>query len=624
MKKLYILGFLGLAIAANAQNKSQTVRNNATTQRLKNVDYVATSPVIEKQATTQKSTASNFNKTLGVWDTEVGQTRWINQTSGAIYRRLLLYPNSMLSTTWTASSDDAGLTRGSGYNHFANNAWGPSTGLRIEQQRTGFPTIQVSPLGKEVILSHRVDTSGRSGGLVFNENTGIGSNSWTSSIIYAPANPNQPSTLWPHSTVSGDYLIVASVFQDSTDDQPAYIKLKGVRSPLIVRRYQFSTQTWLQEDSILTGFDSTVTTQGRPDTYSIDANGSNVAIVYSDVFSSTVLWKSTDNGATWAKTIIDTFPVPNYVYDKDTLDDVTRTDGAPHVLVDGNGKAHFFTGKATFSDSIMNDGSYTYSFSRMVGVQNSANDGILYWSEYDPTYRQIAVTPPNADQDSTLLDGSFREANYRYEISNATWPSAGLDSNGKIYVVFSGLTPADLTEDALANYRDIYLFTSSDSGTTWSSVSNLTSHIQINREEIYPTIAKNVDNNIHLTYLLKSTPGTNSNTGDTYGIRYLRVPVSRLDGGTLNVNNANKLFTVASNYPNPFSNSTIIPVTLTEKATVNITVMNILGEVVYNKSFNNNTIGVNEFEVNAGFKSGFYFYTVEAGGFKTSGKMLAE
>jgi hypothetical protein len=624
MKKLYFLGFLGLAVAANAQNTSQAItKKTATATVKKNVDKVVTSPV-QNPNPSQVSKPTSYNKTARSWDTPIGTTKWANQTSGTPYRRVIAYPDGKVSATWTASNDDPGLSRGSGYNHY-NGSWLTPNGLRIEEDRAGFPSMSLSPDNKEIIMSHRVDTSGRSRGLIFNQNQGIGSQTWASNAIFTPTTTTQPSRLWPQSVVSGDYLIVVSAYQDSTDDQPDFVTLNGVRSPMVVKRYQFSTQTWLDEDSILPGYDATFALEGRPDTYSIDANGANVAIAVSDIFTSTAIWKSTNSGASWTKTMIDTFPVENFLFDRDTFPQTTRTDGSCNVLVDGNGMAHYFSGKATYQDTVAGDGSYVYTFSRFAGnSENTANDGILYWSEYDPTLRQIASTPA-VDGDSAIQEGSFRNEDRRYEISVATWPSAGINNAGRIFVTFSSLTPGDMTSDAVsANYRDIYVISSADSGTTWTIPSNLTSHEAQSREEAFPTMAKRVDDNLHISYMLKTFPGL-TGSGEVYEMHYLRMPVENIDQGTVSVKEVNNnLFSVSANYPNPFRNSTIIPVNLTQKADVTVTVMNILGGVVYTKTFDNTTSGVNQLEVNANFKTGFYMYTVEAGGFKASGKMLAE
>lgn len=629
MKKIYILSMIGFgALAVNAQNTGK-----ATTTYKKSADENSVSVVEERAVKTNPRNFYGFGKTEGVLDINVGTTRWANQTGGAPYRRVQVMADGKVSVTWTASTLEnpitSSLSRGSGYNHFNGTTWGPVNGARIEQQRTGFPNIALSPSNKEIIISHRVDTNGASKGLVFNQNQEIGSNTWSSNIIFAPPTVTTPSQLWPRIAVAGDYMIVVANYQDSTDDQPNFVTRNGMRAPMVYSRYQFSTDTWVTQDATFPGYDSSlsVVRRGSNDNYSIDANGNTVAVVLSDIFSNTVLWKSTDAGATWTKFVIDSFP-PNIVLNRDTIEERIGSDGSPSLLVDGDGRVHYFSGKVQISDTIMNDGLYTYTFSRFVGIPNTANDGILYWNDTEKVLRQIANTPKSAFGDSAIAAGSFRNTDRRYEISNATWPSAAISSDGTIYAIFSGLTPGDVTtgssDDVRANFRDIYAFYSTDKGATWSTPVNLTSYIEFNREEAFPNLARRADNKLHISYMLKAFPGITT-ADETYNIRYYSIPTDRVKSGAIGLNETeNTLFAVSSNYPNPFNGSTIIPVELTQKTNVTIRVYNVLGEEVFTKTYNNTLNGLNEFEISGNFNSGFYIYTVEAGGYTVSGKMLAE
>lgn len=620
MRKIYFLGLLAASLAANAQvpQLGTTLPYDIHTAKIKATIDVNPSVVVNKLSSAMNKTTLN-----GL----VGNTYIINQTNASSYRRIIAYPDGKISLTWTASSDNSTngfLSRGSGYNHFNGTQWlSEPNANRIEPFRAGFPSMVGAPDNSEIIISHRVDTSGRSNGLIFNRNTGIGSTTFTSTSIFAPP-ANTTSQLWPKAAVSGDNLIVLANYQDSSANQPNYIVKNGVRAPLVYSRYNFTTSTWTEEGVTLPGYDSTLLQAGSSDNNSIDANGNHVAILIGGKFQSLVLWKSDDKGATWNRTILDSFPA-NFVVDRDSLKTRAVNDGTVNVTVDANGKAHVFTGLAQVSDSIMGDGSYTFYSSRVIG---GANDGILYWNEYTPdsSLRRIATAVGPTLTDTVYGENSFTADN-RYDISNSTWPSAGVDAQGRIFLSYSALTPTDVTQQD-NNFRDIFVTYSEDSGANWAYPTNATSWLSLNREEVYPNMAKNItDGKLHLSYLLKSNTGlTSINASEVFGIYYLGVPVDQIINNTVGITKpTNDLFTIEQNYPNPFDVNTTVPVNLVRATDVKISVVNMIGQSVYNNTFTNSPAGLNNFDVNlTNATAGIYFYTVQAGDFKVTRKMIVQ
>jgi hypothetical protein len=86
----------------------------------------------------------------------------------------------------------------------------------------------------------------------------------------------------------------------------------------------------------------------------------------------------------------------------------------------------------------------------------------------------------------------------------------------------------------------------------------------------------------------------------------------------------NNLFYVGQNMPNPTNGNTQIEINMTKSAQVTISVTNILGEVISVVS-NELTAGNNLVTINAAnYSKGVYFYTVTAGGFSVSKKMIVE
>jgi hypothetical protein len=88
------------------------------------------------------------------------------------------------------------------------------------------------------------------------------------------------------------------------------------------------------------------------------------------------------------------------------------------------------------------------------------------------------------------------------------------------------------------------------------------------------------------------------------------------------VNNVNS-FTLAQNYPNPFNPSTLIKYTLAERSNVVLKVYDVLGKEVATLVNTNQEQGAHEINFDASnLSSGLYVYTIQAGDFTASRKMM--
>jgi uncharacterized membrane protein len=82
-------------------------------------------------------------------------------------------------------------------------------------------------------------------------------------------------------------------------------------------------------------------------------------------------------------------------------------------------------------------------------------------------------------------------------------------------------------------------------------------------------------------------------------------------------------YTLNQNYPNPFNPSTFISFSIPQSSNVNLSVFNILGEKVATLINEIKDAGSYEVEFNAtNLTSGFYIYSLEAGSYKSTKKML--
>lgn len=619
MKKIYLMA-LGL-LAAYAQAQSPVLNGpNVSTPAAKYSDAIQASPVRTSPRTgfTQKSLGKkSFASTIGVTQND-------QQTNATIYRRIQLLNDGKISATWTTSADGAPYaTRGSGYNHFNGTAWGTPSSARIESERCGFPNYAYnSTTNEEIITAHKVLSSGIAGGIIMSRKTGLGPGTWTSTTVM-DTTPTIPGVLWVQTAVSGDYLIAVGSYTDSSSSQPNRVVKGGVRTPQVYSRYQFSTNTWLVKNELLPGYDNNRYWAGGGDNYSIDANGTNVAIIMGGLTDDLALWKSSDAGATWTKTIIDSFPVPAFDYKK-LVDTSYTNDGSVHVSIDNNGVAHCFWARARVLENNIDDESINFY---------PGQNGILYWSDNTPLdSARIIAGMPDANNNGDLdLSGSWNDASARYgNHSIATMPYAAIDDNGNIFLIYSALTEDDISTDN-KNFRDVYLVYSKNGGATWSNIQNVTAWLGLNVEQIFASLSKKMDGRLHMTFLQKGSIGryseTNPGAAGVHDIIYMVMDTADIFGTITAINPVenNELFTVGQNFPNPSNGNTIIPVSFKNTTSVQVTVVDLLGKEVFNQSFEHVAAGNAQLPLNlSSLNPGVYVYSVEADGFKTSRRMIIE
>jgi hypothetical protein len=632
MKKIFLLSIAIASSAAFAQApKNRVLPTNYNTEVntvKKTADTYKPSVVrtdnSKKLSTTSLGKGATYSKA-----TKIGETKNNQQTNGSIYTRVYAHTGGKVSATWTSAQEgipDGSSSRGSGYNHFNGTSWGNpiQSSLRIDPERTGFPNYTYSAAtNEEMVLSHIVKAgTGLTGGLMLNRKTGLGAGTWTGTAVLDSTNILIPGILWNRSVVSGNYLHVIASYTDSSSAQPNGVNINGIKSPQVYSRLNLSNNTWEVKKMILPGYTKERVFSGGSDNYAMDAKGSNVAILFGGLTDDLTLYKSSDNGSNWTSTIIDSFPVP--AFDRIKLIDTTYSnDGSLSVTLDKNGNAHCFWALARMISST--SGSVNY-----YPGQNS----ILYWKEGTSLDSiNLVGQSPDADGNGTLDIGTnWNAAGTRYfSNSIATMPHA-MSVDSFIYMIFSGMTEGDADANGKI-YRDVFLRYSKDLGTTWSTkILNLTEFIGFNQEQVFASISPTSDENIHITFSQSTVIGgydatDNTDAGNTnYEIIHLSVPIVNILAGNVGVINAkNDVFNIVSNYPNPFKGTTNIEVNFTQSTNATVRVVNVMGQEVYNQNFNKIAAGLNNLEINLGnVAAGVYFYSIEANGFKTTGKMIAE
>jgi len=640
MKKNY-LTILGLACSSLLFGQTNTNLSNVAVEaspKMNTSIYEQTSSSTTHVSTA--NTASNIRRSNAA--VVVGRTKYDLQTNAAIARRVILHSDGTVSMVWTQAADDGFQERGAGYYHITQpDGWfnaSPITTTRLESVRTGWPQIGVLSNGNEFTIGHIA----ADGGWARAENTGKGT-----AFTQTDATVNDDGLwkpIWGRMSNVGDTVHLVSSYTDSSAVGELRSKtINGVFAAMTYSRSIDGGKTWPISHITLPGYDSTRYNSGGGDQYSIDARGNVVAIVTTDILEDLAYWKSTDYGITFTKVIIDSFKYAPYSSDSLMLDTPFTQDGTSTVLIDKNGNVHVSWGIArAFDDDITNE---TYSFF-------PGTAGIGYWNEIDKNIEVIAAGRDldlNGDGNLSFAQGNISNlsngqlpagVNHVARTGNTsimTMPSMGMDDNGNIFVSFSCINEQAVDQIWSVNLRDAYVVLSQDTGKTWANPLNMTNSNQ--KEVAFPSIARDVDNYVHVQFQADEIPGTNlQNNVDAIGnhpvvdndICYMAIPVSQIiaasiEDAAVSVDKitSSKVFIVGQNQPNPFSGSTDVTIYLNNPSQLSVSITNIAGKLVKSYQTEELTTGNHIVTIDGkDLNSGVYFYTMSASNGETITKKM--
>ena len=299
----------------------------------------------------------------------IGSTYYDLQSNYSTSHRAVMHKNQSISAAWTTSYSGAqGFPgRGTGYN-FRTTAgvWGKSDSSRVENVRTGWPCIGVLSNGNVFTIGH----DATNGGFYMTVSTSNDARpSVTTSILQdAPYKP-----IWARAASNGDTIhLICSYTDSAAPGEKRAPTRKGIFAPMVYSRSLDGGKNWDIKHRMLPDYDSTLTDNGGADQYNIDVKGNNVAIVNSDLFMGTVVWKSADFGNNWKR--FDAMKFKYAPYKSKTLmnDTPFTADGTCDVLIDNSGKVHAFWGLSR----VIDDDTTDTQFSFFPGYQ-----GLMYWNE---------------------------------------------------------------------------------------------------------------------------------------------------------------------------------------------------------------------------------------------------
>ena len=542
----------------------------------------------------------------------IGNTYYDLQTNKSVQNRLYVHENGNISAVWTMSpnTNDGFPERGTGYNFYDGNSWMDYPNVRIETERTGWPSI-AGLKGGEILASHIFGNPEYHTQIT--KRLTLGEGNWIESLL-----PNSDfgfvyDNVWPRMKVGGSNGETIHLISNTYSLDKNYVSYS---------RSQNGGDNWDILDYIIPDIDSNNYNGFGGDAYALDVKGDVVAFVLGGPWTDVILMKSVDNGNTWNKTILREHPIP-FFDDSITVDSmnfplfagrITNSDQSFSISIDNNNRVHVFYGLMDYSNSNLADdeeGAYSYY---------PTTNGLMYWSEYsndtlffydynedltdsilyDFIPGKIITSTLDLNGNGTLDIASIENIAY-YGLSLESQPTSLIGENGDIYLAYSGVQET-LNElqieinDPLFNehYRHIYVMKSEDNGTTWTDPFDIMSEITDPNngdpllEGVYPCISNIVDDYVYLTYQRDAYPGLHIQ-GDLdpiiqNDIVFIKIPIT-------NFNNLKTQFislpeNLINIYPNPSNNFINFNVDNINNS-YKVEIFNSIGKILISKEISN-------------------------------------
>lgn len=572
-----------------------------------------------------------------VWGA-IGETYYDAVTNACSRPTVATWNDGTAAAVWTMATNNA--NRKTGYNYYNGTEWGeapdPATG-GVETQRTGWGVI--APLNDgEIVVSH----DGASA-LVVAKRATKGTGAWTESTIVGPAvtssttGMTSTALLWPVITTVGDTIHIFACTESDTD-----YHFNGVSACLVYYRSCDGGNTWDTEARVLECLTTTDLENVSGDDYSIVARNGKIVLAVGGKFYDTYYCESNDGGNTWTKHMVYPFPGgSNFNFDTDFFGPCALNDNTMDVAIDDNGVVHVVFGTQRCERDAENEPGYYsyYSFSE--------HDGIIYWNstmqplpELDSVYLstyQYRIGRPNLDGDDTIwYMGDISLPEYRSN-GACTHPQI-VAENGKVYVVWAAAMEAPFISTAFSTYYyGIFATVSEDNGQTWTVDGN-TSWLSYNKdtyfidwestalygemfieqetENFWPSVGpQTTDGNLAVQWYYDYTPGNTAGiTSEATFVYGMMVPVDEIGEfcnttevyeGTWNwIGIEENTLSEMKVYPNPAENIVNVTVSSKENTNANVTITNLMGQVVYTQNMSlvagNNAIQLDVANYNAG------------------------
>lgn len=346
-------------------------------------------------------------------------------------------------------------------------------------------------------------------------------------------------------------------------------------------------------------------------------NGDYLAVVADDGAEFVYMYTSNDKGANWTQENIG----------EQLVSPVVNRPGYMPLFVNFGQRSY-----AVDNNGVVHVGFNGYSMA-VSGSDTTFAFPALYWNSRDKNW--IAISDEAEELGAELAD--LRPGN---GIGNA-YPTPTVSPNGQVVSVlyqapeFVGGALNIYPGDGTANitpiyYTDIKHAYSENGGVSFSDP--VVASGEPDQSDVFPSAYDWLTNDgdqytVRYIYLVDAIPGVslfdfnNSASNDSYWV-YDEFTFTANPSSVRKEELANE-FSLEQNYPNPFNPSTTIQYSVPQLSDVSIKVYDVLGKEVANLVDAQHTQGVYEVAFDASnLASGMYIYTIKAGNFTSSKKML--
>jgi len=546
--------------------------------------------------------------------TLIGNTWYDTQTynSGNLMNRLYQYPDGKIGATWMLQGASGVPARGTAYNYYDGATWTGAVPHLGGDPNNGFPSYAPWGPAGEVVAHYEYIANEGSIKVLHREIKGEGE--WQESVLYPPI--GNYSLVWHSMITSGvnnEFIhLLALVYDDPYEGQD---------DALLYYRSPDGGINWDINGVVIEGL-------GAADFLTISSLhyswaqpvGNTIAFTYGFDHFDGLLFKSTDNGDTWEKTVVYQSP-----YDPFTIPDLTPVfgsgDGTSAVTLDSQGMAHVVFGRMLwFYDIAGGEGWYYYP---------TSTEGLIYWNENMPPLDSTSVSSYTLDfleaggnlvgwlvGDTAAL--SIPSDQPHYGVGLTSMPQLGIDAEDNLFLAYSALAPDYFS--GTYYFRHLYSNASFNGGITWNGIRDLNDGVMFWYSEcVFPGVSPIVDDQVHLIFQEDFTPGTGS--GEECYINHMNFPKSFFVG--LGQTNEASLFDVSQIYPNPAFGSAQVELNMESTGRISVRMVNIIGQTAREIDLGRMNAGTHLVSLDlTGLPSGIYTCSVEAGGKQVSRKMM--
>ncbi len=606
LSTLVIVSGLGLFAQSALQKQSD---------RLSKVTEVKTEAIAEYPQTFAGETP--LPAAIKAPDVVLGGTRYDLQSNSTMAKRIYAYPDGTIGATWTKGQvETAFADRGTGYNYYNGTAWAAAPTARIEPVRVGWPSYQPYGENGEIVVAH----TGGANGLLFSHRAQKGTGTWSNFYLVGPT--GHEDLLWPRMITSGEFHETIHVIAIAPSVANGGTIYEGLDGALLYSRSFDGGVTWDPLNAILPGVTADDFYGFGGDEYCFaDPVGETIAFSAGGFLTDGVVVKSMDNGDSWDSYKYYIAPAPRF-NNEFVIPQHGGIDSFQSVVIDDNGMTHVAVGRMCHAADGSGGATNFYPYT----------NGLLYWNETMEPMDSVSVGFDILDVSVVSPQYLLAEAQDHgddtivglptYQASLTSMPQLAFDHTNKLlYAFYSGVSLGFATEEF--NFRHIWYRFSDDYGQTWSPYTDLTSDVfHIFSECIFPSVAGNIYDKVHMVYQSDNAPGINQRFEDhgvvDNNIVYLTVGISV----GINETPAN-IISLEQISPNPATTIANVLLNVDKAVNVEVSLVNMLGQEVYTNVEQLTYAGAHDLKLDvSNYEAGIYFVKVKAGNNVVTKKLM--